>query len=1102
MALGFGFNKAKVLASAEKFVQQGKLTNAITEYEKIIKEDPKDLTVLNTVGDLYARVGQNEQATKYFKMVGDQYAQTGFTVKAIAIYKKLSKLTPNNTETTTKLAELYGQQGLYNDARAQYMQIADALLRAGDNNQAARIFQRILEMDPENTATQSKLADLYMKLGRRDEARNIYYNAAESLYVRGSYDAAEEALKKVITLDPNNGGALLLRGLIAADSGDSATAIQMLEKVPDLDKRPDAMRALLRAKMLSGNVNGAEDLVQKLLSSHNDLNGISSLAEWYINNNQVGPALQLYEKNADRLFTAGSSTIQQTLYPLINRIKDNPEGINSMIRLMERAGDTTHTAELLEMQAHALAVKGEYARARDLYQKLATLEPENALHGQNYKQMVAKLGDDSATRILTPEEAAQAFMVEELDQGATVVNQKYDPTTSNAIESALTDAELFVSYNVPLKAIPPLEAALPLAPQDVALNQRLASLYARAERFSDAARICQNLSEIYRSLGHEKEAARYQEAARKYAVRGGGAPQPASPAPRRVEVAPPVAPSVTSSAAFTVTPATDPLLEVSHSGEASIQEFSFDTPDQILVNNEHHFAAVPEPQIIREPMERADYNFQVKPADQHSAHASEEISDEVDVSNEWEDMLSVEHEDGSAVAGSASSSVPLEIETFDRQSDARQPDARHARQADAREPEPARVLPPEHHDAHDMQAQVEEKIQEAQFYISQQMWEPAKRSVNELAELSPDAPEINELMAAVSAGQSRPAATSRTSEAFAASAFEPPPLDYLPPPFSAPVPQVSRPEPEPVKEFEFQSEGEFEVEVESSANKQEAITHASSAMPAAGAPAFSSFAEPAPGIDPLLDVEEVSEEKAAPSPAAPVRPAAPPPQPALAASANSTEDILSDFLLDLEQNDLADFAPQPKAEPAPAASMAATGVPASSTKSAPAAASNIHRLHTNGAGASDTSSALSDILADLQEENTDAAEEQEDPETHYNLGIAFKEMGLLDEAIGELQKVCRAIDKGHAFSQPIQVYTWLAQCLVDKNAPEAAVRWYMKALQLPGLDDGNRCAIYYDLAVAFEASGDKKSALANYMEVYGSNIDFRDVATRIKALKS
>jgi pilus assembly protein FimV len=150
----------------------------------------------------------------------------------------------------------------------------------------------------------------------------------------------------------------------------------------------------------------------------------------------------------------------------------------------------------------------------------------------------------------------------------------------------------------------------------------------------------------------------------------------------------------------------------------------------------------------------------------------------------------------------------------------------------------------------------------------------------------------------------------------------------------------------------------------------------------------------------------------------------------------------------------------------------------------------------------ESASALSDILSALQEETADGPEIKEDPEIHYNLGIAFKEMGLLDEAIGELQKVCHAMDRGSNFSQPIQAYTWLAQCLVDKGAPEAAVRWYRQALQLPQLDDGSRCAIYYDLAMAYEAFGDTKSALANFMEVYGSNIDFRDVASRIKALKS
>ena len=94
------------------------------------------------------------------------------------------------------------------------------------------------------------------------------------------------------------------------------------------------------------------------------------------------------------------------------------------------------------------------------------------------------------------------------------------------------------------------------------------------------------------------------------------------------------------------------------------------------------------------------------------------------------------------------------------------------------------------------------------------------------------------------------------------------------------------------------------------------------------------------------------------------------------------------------------------------------------------------------------------------------------------------------------------MERGTGFSQPIQAYTWLAQCLVDKGVPEAAVRWYQQALHLQGRDNDSRCSIYYDLAAAYEAFGDTKSALSNFMEVYSSNIDFRDVASRIKTLKS
>jgi tetratricopeptide (TPR) repeat protein len=137
-----------------------------------------------------------------------------------------------------------------------------------------------------------------------------------------------------------------------------------------------------------------------------------------------------------------------------------------------------------------------------------------------------------------------------------------------------------------------------------------------------------------------------------------------------------------------------------------------------------------------------------------------------------------------------------------------------------------------------------------------------------------------------------------------------------------------------------------------------------------------------------------------------------------------------------------------------------------------------------------------------QELENGGTPEGEDSETHYNLGVAFREMGLLDEAIGEFQKVCQAVDRGHPFPQLMQTYTWLAQCFLDRGVPEAAIPWYERALQLPNLDGETRVALHYELAGSYEAAQNRPAAMKHFLEVYGNNIDYRDVAERIRALKS
>ncbi|HZZ14498.1 MAG TPA: tetratricopeptide repeat protein, partial [Candidatus Sulfotelmatobacter sp.] len=516
MAFGFGFNKQKVLNAAEKYVQQGKMQNAIAEYEKVLKADPKDLTVTNTVGDLYSRLGQIDKATDCFKNVGDAYANQGFTVKAIAMYKKISKLKPS-LEGVLKLAELYTQQGLFNDARSQYLHVAEEFLKSGELDNAVRIFQKILEMDPENTPMRVRLAEVYIRLGKKDEAWQIFSAAAETLRGKGNLSGAEEVLQRMLTLDPGNSYALLIQGRNQLETGDAEAAIGSFQKVHNLDSNVEGLRDLLKAYLKTGRLSDAGTLASKLQTVHNDLSAISTLADALMQAGQYENALQVYDQHADRLLSENSAKVLKNLHAVIGHVRDNPASLEKLLDIFQKAGDTTHISEVIELLAHASVQAGDLPRARDLYQKLAAMEPGNPLHMDNYQQVVSQLGGSSSTTTISADEAA--VIVDELEATAPSIHQHYSDAVALAVRSALTDAELFISYNMPAKALGPLMAAMTQAPNDLRLNQRLAALHTRAARFTEAAVCCRTLQNIYSEAGHPEEATRYGELADRYEER-------------------------------------------------------------------------------------------------------------------------------------------------------------------------------------------------------------------------------------------------------------------------------------------------------------------------------------------------------------------------------------------------------------------------------------------------------------------------------------------------------------------------------------------------------------------------------------------------------
>jgi len=117
-----------------------------------------------------------------------------------------------------------------------------------------------------------------------------------------------------------------------------------------------------------------------------------------------------------------------------------------------------------------------------------------------------------------------------------------------------------------------------------------------------------------------------------------------------------------------------------------------------------------------------------------------------------------------------------------------------------------------------------------------------------------------------------------------------------------------------------------------------------------------------------------------------------------------------------------------------------------------------------------------------------------DFQSHYDLGVAFKEMGLLDEAIAELQKALRAPDGKLRSSEALGV------CFIDKGAYVVAESILRRALDLPASGDQERLGVLYWLGRALEEQGKKVEARDLYGRVFAVDIRFRDVGARSKAL--
>lgn len=553
------FDREGILRSAEKLLRQGKLDPAIAEYRKVLDDQPSDWNTANTLGDLYFRAGQIDKAAAEYGRIADHFASEGFFPKAVALYRKILKIKPDEERAMWHLGGIAARQGLLVDARANFTtlaerrrargdkpgeaeariklgdlegadletrlagararvelgdpkmavvklkQVATDLQEKGKEDEAVQLLTEAAKYDPEDADLRSLLMQAYAMRGDLDTARQYATTAgelkdiADELMRQGREDEGLTVLMAAAEVDPadNSIRSQLVKILVAR--GDIAGARAIL--TPDVaGSDPELLWTLAELELRDGRIVEGTAVLQQILAgdpSKRDALVILGCSVAEVNPDAGFECIEVAARTAIAADEWGSAAA--ALNEFVNRV---PNHIPALMRLVEICVDggleaTMHSAQA--QLADAYLVVGAGAEARVIAEDLVAREPWERANIERFRQALTLLGESDIDSIIAERLSGQT------------------PFTSTDFmwpaEPAGTEMAPMPIAPEPKAAAKPPEAAAPPKPPEAAPKASEPAPAAKAPKGKPAgSQYAIDLNSILGEGGHEEQPAPRQDA--------------------------------------------------------------------------------------------------------------------------------------------------------------------------------------------------------------------------------------------------------------------------------------------------------------------------------------------------------------------------------------------------------------------------------------------------------------------------------------------------------------------------------------------------------------------------------------------------------------
>ena len=465
-------DKSAIIKEAQRYLARGQLDKAIAEWEKLAKEYP-DGNAFNTIGDLYLKKGNKSGAVDAFHQAASFFRREGFSLKALALYKKILNINTDDADAFLSLGELSEAKGLATDAMKYYLASAESLSKEGKKEKLLSIYEKMLTLSPSNVPLRNKVAEICVKEGLLSEAAKQYLHLARLSIEKDNPEKALLFYQKSLDAQPLGREAILEVTSLYEKLGDFDQAIKQTKEAAGLFPRDaEIITRCAEIHIAAERFGEAQEyLVQLIEMEPGNIKSRKLLGDLYARAGNKEKAWNEYLPVLDELLLEESYNDAIRLLESFKDI-DPIETRKRLISLYVQVGENPRAITELGSLGNVLIEKGRQREALNCFKEALKMSPDDPA----LKNQVVEL-EKELSREHIPAEAEKT------------------------IEEAIVESDIYLKYGLYENAKTLLETFKEREPENIDLHLRLRSLYVDTGDKERAVSECLLLSDLYKSAG-------------------------------------------------------------------------------------------------------------------------------------------------------------------------------------------------------------------------------------------------------------------------------------------------------------------------------------------------------------------------------------------------------------------------------------------------------------------------------------------------------------------------------------------------------------------------------------------------------------------------